>query len=41
MAKQIAERNGGYLVIIDNYEENQFVFDTYRTTFETGSDILC
>jgi len=40
-AKQFALEQGGYLVIIDNDEENGFIHDTYRETLDVNvTDIL-
>jgi hypothetical protein len=39
-AKQFAEQQGGYLVIIESQEENDFVKETYRISLEADADIL-
>ena len=39
-AKQFAEQQGGYLVIIDSQEENDFIHETYRIPLNIVGDIL-
>lgn len=39
-AKQLAEKKGGYLVVIESQEENDFIQNTYRTPLNTEGNIL-
>lgn len=39
-AKKFAEEAGGYLVILADMEENDFILQTYRTPLETHEDVL-
>ena len=39
-SRKYAEEQGGYLVIIDSMEENDFIRETYRVPLNTSEDIL-